>query len=223
MTCSIFFLPQHFPQPHFLYYRRTKSWHKENWKVFVFILAFSVVRLVNHVFTGFYKSQALGNETHDVSYFKRWENQGTQMFSAAELCSCPSLASSPGEVRNSIPIHLLLAVACMAWRKLWDWAEVYNCTAVWPSLTIVSPSRIPVTVSRWFILPNVSNTAVMSEVFFLKARISSYSFSSNIFGVEKLLSNVEPSFPLFYLPAVFPLLLLTYSTYIALESPPYKS
>lgn len=75
--------------------------------------------------------------------------------------------------------------------------------AVWPSLTIHSPSRIPVTVIRWFILPKVSNIAVMSEVCFLKARISSYGFSflffsntsrPSIFGEGKLLSNMEPSF-----------------------------
>lgn len=88
------------------------------------------------------------------------------MFSAAELCLCLSRAF-PGGQHFHPP---LTGRGMRGLEKALGLSRGYNCMTVWPSLTIRSPSRIPVTVIRWFILPKVSNIAVMSEACFFKGQ-----------------------------------------------------
>lgn len=194
------------PQPLFLYFRRIKSWHKGNWKVFVFTLAFSVVGLVNHVFTveplAPINLRPLGMKPMTIMkcLTSKDEKNKEPKCSLQQSCVYAFPKHSLGEQHFHPP---LTGRGMHGLEKALGLSRGYNCMAVWPSLTICSPSRIPVTVIRWFILPKISNIAVMSEVCVLKVRISSYGFSflffsntsrPSIFGVEKLLSNMEPSF-----------------------------
>lgn len=119
--------PQHLPQPLFLYFRRIKSWHKENWKVFVFTLAFSVVGLVNHVFTmeplAPINLRPLGMKPMTIMKCLTSKDEKNKEPKCSPQQSCV-YAFPEHSLEDSISIHLLLAGARVAWRKLWDWAEV---------------------------------------------------------------------------------------------------
>ena len=131
--------------------------------------AFSVVYLFGHLFyctsLGFCESHILGNQTHDyqeVSFCKGWENGAT--LNGGVLSGAAWERVSLGTLSSSLPIHLPLAGTQRVWRRLWGWERVCNCMAVWPALSILFPSRIPVIVIRWLSLPNVSVIAVTSGV-----------------------------------------------------------
>lgn len=178
LNISSFSSPSHYPcfPTAFTKFHKGQFRDWRNLKNFSFILTFSVVCLFNHLFTVKVlvplSLTFLGTKLMTVMKYlaskdeKTWANQNHAELSGL---GCASPLGSAWECQ----------VAASPFTSYLHWcggcaedsgAEVgfINCMAVWISLSILFPCRIPVIVIRWLSLPNVSCIAVTFGVCFFK-------------------------------------------------------
>lgn len=127
------------------------------------MLTFSVVCLFNPFFTVNQSLTSLGTKLMTVMKCLTSKDGETQqikiMMSSLEqsVRACLSLRIIPRMWSKASPFtsHWQWCGGCGE-GGLWGWGRIYNCMAVWPSLNILFPCRIPVIVIRWLSLQNVS-------------------------------------------------------------------